>query len=127
MGQGLYRCVGFGCLRPPRMEELEEPSFLDALRMRYQAKVDYAMIPFGVDDEWLQAAWNLKPLPPGLPHVGKYEARYARRCRWWPDVGTGGVWVSGRIEAQWDMCRREALQHGWRLPAGKVVVVCDWD
>ena len=126
MGQGLYRCVGFGCLRPPRMETAEL-SFLDALRIRYEAEPDYAMIPFGVDDSWLQAAWNLKPLPIGLPHVKDRQARYARRCRWWPDVGKGGVWVSQRIEAQWDMVRREAWRYGWRLPVGKVVFVCDWD
>ena len=129
MGQGLYRCVGYGCLNPPTFDwdnDDVKPSMFSLLNVSYEAEPSYVMIPFGVDDEHLQESWNLPPLTAGLPHVKDRTARVVKQCRWWPDVGTNGVWVSHRIEAQWELIRVVAKQRGWKLPKGKVIFVCDW-
>ena len=126
MGQGLYRCVGFGCLNPPEFE-FDDASFTELLITGNETDPYYAMVPFGIDDSCLQRAWNLPQLPAGLPHVEDRKAIYARRCQWWPNIGKKGVWVSARIEAQWELVRREAFRHGYKFTKGKVVFVCDWD
>ncbi len=132
MGQGLYRCVGWGVLNPPPIDwddegELYATDLYSVFQVAYEAKPEYLMIPFGVDDEFLQASWNLPPLPPGLPHVEPRTAVTVPRCEWWPDVGKAGVWVSWRIVKTW-----EALRLIWKareidLPEGEPLLVCDWD
>lgn len=130
MGQGLYRCVGWGCLNPPHFDfdnDSEVPALFDLVKTRYEAEPDYIMLPFGVDDEFMQAEWNIPPLPDGLPHVKPRTAVTVRRCKWWPDVGKKGVWVSERIVQTWDLLRTIARQRGLELPEGEPVFVCDWD
>lgn len=129
MGQGLYRSVGWGCLNPPRYDwdNDDVPRLWDAIETSYEAEPDYLMLPFGVDDEWLQKAWNLPPLPDGLPHVRPRTAVVAPRCEWWPDVGTAGVWVSSRIVGLWELLRVVAKTRGLELPEGRPIFVCDWD
>ena len=97
MGQGLYRCVGWGCLNPPHFDwdnDRELPSLYDVVRTNYEAEPGYLMIPFAVDDGFLQTSWSLGPLPEGLPHVEARTAVTVPRCEWWPDIGKRGVWVS---------------------------------
>jgi hypothetical protein len=129
MGQGLYRAVGFGCLNPPDFEgdNRPTPGLHDAVEYGYEAEPDYAMIPFGVDDEALQAWWGLPPLPKGLPHIEEYTAQIVERCRCWPDVGTHGIWVPHRIESTWELLREVAKVNGVDLPEGQPIFVCDWD
>ena len=130
MGQGLYRCVGWGCLNPPQFDwdgDNERPPLFDVVETRYEAEPDYLMIPFGVDDEVLQERWNLPPLPMGLPHVQDRTAVAVRRCEWWPDVGKKGIWVSNRIVETWEMLRLVAASRGLSLPEGEPIFVCDWD
>ncbi len=133
MGQGIYRCVGWGCLNPPPFDfdsDTTKPLLLDLLEVGYETEPNYAMVPFGVDDGFddgfLQRDWNLPGLPNGLPHVGEYEAVVGRRCQWWPDVGKDGVWVCRRIVETWELIRAEAKRRGWELPEGQVIFVCDW-
>lgn len=126
----LYRCVGWGCLNPPQFDwdkDNVRPFLADMIQTCYEAQPDYIMIPFGIDDEWLQTHWNLPPLPDGLPHVKDRTAVIVPRCKWVPDVGKKGVWVSERIEETWEMFRVIAEPRGLKLPEGKVIFVCDWD
>lgn len=130
MGQGLYRCVGWGCLNPPQFdwdEDNERPSLYDAIQTTYEAKPDYIMIPFGVDDEYLQTSWSLPSLPEGLPHIEPRTAVTVPRCEWWPDIGKTGVWVSSRVVTMWEMLRVIARPRGFELPEGEPVFVCEWD
>jgi hypothetical protein len=129
MGQGIYRVVGFGCLNPPPFDSDNDikPCLYDVLEMSCDCEPQYAMIPLAVDDRFLQRELNLPPLPAGLPHVEDRTARVVKRCRWWPDVGKKGVWVSRRIEAQWELIREVAKQRGWELPPGMVIFASDWD
>ncbi len=130
MGQGLYRCAGWGCLNPPPFSfdnDNEQPSLFDLVETSYEAKPNYIMIPFAVDDEFLQASWNLPPLPDGLPHVKPRTAVAVPRCEWWPDIGKKGVWVSRRIVQTWEMLRLVAKHRRLVLPEGEPIFVCDWD
>jgi hypothetical protein len=129
MGQGIYRAVGFGCLNPQPFDWDNDvsPSLFSALRTSYEAKPSYVMLPFGVDDEFLQESWCLPPLPLGLPNINDRTAKVVKRCDWWPDVGKKGIWVPRRIEAEWDLIREVAKARGWKLPKGKPIFVCDWD
>lgn len=129
MGQGLYRMLGWGCLNPPDFDWDNHPSLLyDVVRMSYEAESYYLMIPMAIDDEWLQKAWNLPPLPKGgLPHIEPRTAQVVPRCEWWPDVEKTGVWVSGRIVQTWEMFRQLAKVRGIELPDGQPIFVCDWD
>lgn len=130
MGQGFYRCVGWGCLNPPPFDwdgDSEKPSLFDALLISDGASLNYIMIPFGVDDSILQEEWSLAPLPKGLPHAEPYTAVTVKRCKWWPDIGKRGVWVSDHIVVLWELVRIIARQRGLELPAGEPIFVCDWD
>lgn len=129
MGQGLYRCVGWGCLNPPSFDwdADKEPCLFDVVEAAYEATPKYMMIPLAVDDEWLQNSWNLPALPDGLPHVEPRTAVTVPRCEWWPDVGKKGIWVSRRIEQTWEILRTIAAPRGLCLPAGEVIFACDWD
>ncbi len=130
MGQGLYRYVGWGCLNPPAFDwdgDDAIPDLFSAVSTSYEAEPEYIMIPLGVDDEFLQASWNLPPLPKGLPHVEPRTAVAVPRCEWWPDVGKRGVWVSCRIVALWEMVRIIARHRGLELPEGEPIFVCEWD
>lgn len=129
MGQGLYRCVGWGCLNPPHFDwdDDDRPLLFDLVETSYEAEPNYIMIPFGVDDGWLQKAWNLPALPEGLPHVEPRTAVALSHCEWWPDVGKAGVWVSRRIRDTWELIRRVAKEKGLELPEGEPIFVCDWD
>lgn len=128
MGQGLYRCVGWGCLNPPHYDwdGEEQPDLFTAIKTDYEAEPGYIMIPFGVDDEVLQESWNLPPLPDGLPHVKPRMAVAVHRCEYWPHVGKSGVWVSSRIVQTWELLRVIAASRGLALPEGEPVFVCDW-
>ena len=129
MGQGLYRCVGWGCLNPPHFDwdNDERPCLFDVVRTSYEAQPNYIMIPFGVDDEFLQTSWNLPSLPGGLPHIESRTATTVPRCEWWPDIGKSGVWVSNRIVKTWELLRLIARSRGFELPEGEPVFVCEWD
>lgn len=129
MGQGLYRCAGWGCLNPPHFDWDSDirPSLFDVLRTSYEAEPGYVMLPIGVDDEFLQTSWSLPPLPEGLPHVEPRTAVTVQRCTCWPDIGKAGVWVSSRVVEMWEMIRIIAQSRGWELPEGEPVFVCDWD
>jgi len=130
MGQGLYRCVGWGCLKPPQFDwegDDTQPLLFDVVETRCEAEPDYLMIPFGVDNKFLQKDWNVPPLPAGLPHVHDRTAVAVRRCESWPNAGTKGIWVSNRIVTTWEILRLVAAQRGLTLPEGEPVFVCDWD
>ena len=130
MGQGLYRCAGWGCLNPPEFDwdgDSEKPDLFSVILTSYEAQPNYIMIPIGVDDEFLQTAWSLPPLPEGLPHVEPRTAVTVPHCEWWPDIGKRGVWVSSRIVAMWEMVRIIARQRGTELPEGEPIFVCEWD
>lgn len=129
MGQGIYRAVGFGCVNPPMFDWDSDvsPPLFDVVRVECEAEPSYVMIPFGVDDGFLQLSWGLPPLPEGLPNIKDRTAKVVKRCDWWPDVGKKGIWVPRRIEAEWDLIRVVAKSRGWKLPEGKVIFVSDWD
>lgn len=132
MGQGLYRCLGWGCLNPPLYDwdleyQREQISLLDILKRSYEAKPDYLMIPISVDDSFLQAWWSLSALPEGLPHVEPRTAVTVPRCEWWPDYGKSGVWVSSWVVSLWELICTVAQTRGLELPAGEPIFVCDWD
>lgn len=130
MGQGLYRCAGWGCLNPPPFrEDLSKPPYIsDLLHTCYEAKPDYLMIPVAIDDEHLQECWNLPPLPDGLPHIKPRTAVAVPHCQWWPDIGTPGkgIWVCNRIENTWNLIRDVLQKRGLNLPKGCPLFVCDW-
>lgn len=128
MGQGLYRCLGWGCLNPPAIDFDELPTdFVDVLRSANETEQDYVMIPMAVDDPFLQESWGLPDLPKGLPYVQSNEVVRVECCEWWPDVGKRGVWVPGRIVSCWELLRRLAKIEGFELPEGHPIFVCDWD
>jgi len=130
MGIGLYRCVGWGCLNPPKFDwdgDSEQPFLFELVETRREAEPDYLMIPFGVDNGFLQKSWNLPPLPDGLPHIQPRTAVTAIRCTWWPGVGKDGVWVSERIVATWEALRIIARSRGLELSTGEPIFVSDWD
>lgn len=131
MSQGLYRCVGWGCLNPPQFDwdNNKAQSLFNAVQTRCEAEPDYIMIPFGVDNEFLQASWNLPALPDGLPHVKPRTAVTVTRCEWWPDRGrlAKGVWVSRRIVETWYLLQIVARERGLELPEGEPIFVCEWD
>lgn len=129
MGIGLYRCVGWGCLNPPSFgwDNDEHPLLFDVLQTSYEAKPDYIMISFAVDNEVLQTGWNLPSLPGGLPHIKSRTSTTVPRCESWPDIGKSGVWVSSRIVATWELIRVIARSRDFELPEGEPIFVCDWN
>ncbi len=129
MGQGLYRCLGWGCVNPPQFDWDADkiPSLFGVVETSYEATPGYIMIPLAVDDKFLQDEWNLPPLPKGLPHVTPRTVVPVARCEWWPDVGKKGVWVAHRIVETWEILRLIARERGLELPVGEPIFVCDWD
>ena len=131
MGQGLYRCIGWGCLNPPPEFTFDDEKFaflFDVLKSSCEAVPDYLMLPFGVDDHLLQSWWSLGGLPKGLPHVEPRTAVTVPSCKWWPDVGKGksGIWVSNRIVHTWNAVRTVVRGLGVELPEGEPIFVCDF-
>jgi len=129
MGQGLYRCAGWGCLNPPSLDWDSRfgDQLLSIVRTESEAEPGYIMIPFAVDDKLLQVWWSLAPLPKGLPHIEPRTAVSVPQCQWWPDYGKAGVWVSDRLSRTWELLREIARDRGIDLPEGEPLFVCDWD
>ena len=117
MGQGIYRVVGFGCLNPPPFDwdHDDRPCLHNVLETSYECEPSYAMVPFGVDDGFLQDWEGLPSLPEGLPHVADRTAVYA-------DIS-----VPLRIAHLWEFIRTIAVSRGWELPPGRVIFASDWD
>ena len=106
MGQGLYRCVGWGCLNHPQFDwdNDQQPFLFDVVQTAYEAQPDYIMIPFGVDDEHLQAAWNLPALPEGATGQQLREAVVELAYQHDSVIGTAAVTTNTHEDgghAQW--------------------------
>ena len=127
MGQGLYRCVGFGAVDAPGVNWDKFDDIYDIVRTSYECKQNYVMIPIAIDEGWLRRAWNLSELPEGLPHVQDRTAVAVQRCESWPDVGKKGIWISHRIVKTWEVIRNLAKEKGIDLPEGEPVFASDWD
>ncbi len=124
MGQGLYHLLGFGVVDAGNVDLPER--VYNLVRTTYECDQGYIVIPMAVDNDVLQASWNLPALPDGLPRVKPRTAISVRHCEWWPDVGKDGVWVDGRIISMWEEIRHIAGQYAIDLPEGEPVFLSDW-
>ena len=129
MGQGLYRCLGFGCLNPPPFAWDSDLGQMvhDVVHTSCDAEPLYLIVPMAIDEAFLRETQSLPSLPAGLPHVEDRTAVTVARCRSWTDVGKLGVWIPQRIVATWELVRFFARTRGVQLPPGEPVFVCDWD
>ena len=118
MGQGLYRMVGYGVLNPPDfdVDNTDNGDIYAAVECSYEAEPPYMLIPFGVDDEFLQDWMRLPGLPDGLPHVHDRTA-----------VEVADFRYPSRARGIWECLRTLAKTRGIDLPEGGTVFVCDWD
>lgn len=126
MGQGIYRIVGFGVVNAPAIDWDSNDDIHGLVHTAYECEQTFVIIPFGVDQDWLQRSWTIGPLPKGLPHIDDRTAVAVKQTHWWPDVGKDGIWVADRIVRMWEVIRLLAKEKGIDLPVGEPVFASDF-